>query len=158
MDAVERDGIFRARQSRVDALVLVVDHREQPAIAYLAAREITWETGTVGNVGVRVHPAWCGRGLGTSILRLVTGWSFAHGVARWRLDVAASNARAVRCYEKVGFVRTGETWRDASRRDGVDLGTPRYDFVRPFLRRRDGCLELRFWVMELARQQAQERR
>jgi RimJ/RimL family protein N-acetyltransferase len=72
-------------------------------------------------------------------------------MTRWRLDVAASNARAVRCYEKVGFVRTGELWRDASHLVAADLGAARYDFLRPHLRGKGSQLELRFWVMELVR-------
>jgi RimJ/RimL family protein N-acetyltransferase len=152
MDAAERDEVFRSRQSRADAMVLVVDHSEQPAIGYLALREIDWEAGIVGNVGMRVHPAWCGRGVGTSILRSVTQWSFQAGMVSWRLDVAASNARAVRCYEKVGFVQTGEFWRDASHLGDLDLDGPRHDFLRPHLRGSGNELELRFWVMELKKQ------
>jgi RimJ/RimL family protein N-acetyltransferase len=148
MDAAERDALFRARHEREDAIVLVVDRRcgTRTAIGYLGLRCVDWETGTVGKVGMRVHPDWCGQGVGTSILRSVTRWSFEHGFARWRLDVAASNARAVRCYEKAGFVRTGERWRGAGR---VDLGEPRYGFLGPHLRGPENALELRFWVMEL---------
>jgi ribosomal protein S18 acetylase RimI-like enzyme len=66
-----------------------------------------------------------------------------------RLDVAASNARAIRCYEKVGFVRTGEMWRDASNLNDVDMNEPRYDFIRPHIRKHGGEVKLCFWVMEL---------
>jgi RimJ/RimL family protein N-acetyltransferase len=151
MDAAERDQVFWSRQSRADAMVLVVDHCRgtRPAIGYLAPREIDWEAGTVGSVGMRVHPAWCGRGVGTSILRSVTRWSLQRGMRRWRLDVAASNARAVRCYEKVGFARTGEMWRDASHLGAQNLSEPRYDFIRRHLREQGSRIELRFWVMEL---------
>lgn len=149
MGPTERDELFRTRQERADAMTLVVDHDAQPAVGYLASREVDWETGTVGNLGMRVHPAWCGRGVGTSILRKVTRWSFEQGFVRWRLDVAASNARAVRCYEKVGLVRTGEFWLDASHLEDLDIDGPRYDFLRPHLRACGDELELRFWVMEL---------
>ena len=149
MDSAERDELFRARQEKPDTIVLVVDHRRQPAIGYIALRSIDWETGTIGNLGFRVHPGWCGRGVGTSVLRCVTQWSFERGVVLWRLDVAASNTRAVRCYERVGFVPTGKIWREASDLCDVDLDAPRYDFIRPHIRRRDGKVELKFLVMEL---------
>jgi RimJ/RimL family protein N-acetyltransferase len=149
MGADERDALFRTRQGRADALVLVVDRADQRAIGYVAPRAIDWEVGTVGNAGVRVHPAWCGRGVGTSSLRLVTRWSFETGIERWRLDVAASNARAVRCYEKVGFVRICELWRDAGHLAALDLREPRYGFLRPHVRGRGDETELRFWLMEL---------
>jgi RimJ/RimL family protein N-acetyltransferase len=152
----ERDAFYRDRQARADALVLVVDHRRgaRTAIGYIAPRSVDWETGTVGNVGVRVHPVWCGQGVGTESLRLVTRWSFEQGMARWRLDVAACNERAVRCYGNVGFVRTGELWRDASHLAGSDWSAPRYDFLWDHLRERQGQLELRFWVMELVARRA----
>jgi RimJ/RimL family protein N-acetyltransferase len=149
MGPAERDRWFRARQKEAGALFLVVDRRPRPAaaIGYLGLRCVDWQAGTIGKVGVRVHPAWCGRGVGTSILRKVTGWSFEQGFERWQLDVAASNARAVRCYEKVGFVRTGEFWRGVGNPE--DLGEPWYGFVRPHLREQGGRIELRFWVMQL---------
>jgi RimJ/RimL family protein N-acetyltransferase len=149
MGPEKRDETFRARQDRADAFVLVVELTAQPAVGCVALRSIEWETGTIGNVGVRVHPDWCSRGVGTSIVRLVTRWSFECGIARWRLDVAASNARAVRCYEKVGFVRVGEFWRDASHLSKLDVDRPCYHFLRPHLRGRGRELELRFWRMEL---------
>jgi RimJ/RimL family protein N-acetyltransferase len=65
MDSIARDEAFRARQEKPDATVLVVDHTRQPAIAYLALRSIDWLEGRVGNLGFRVHPVWCNRGLGT---------------------------------------------------------------------------------------------
>jgi RimJ/RimL family protein N-acetyltransferase len=64
-ELTERDELFRARQAKPNAIVLVVDHPQQAAIGYVAPRSIDWENGTVGNCGIRVHPAWCGRGVGT---------------------------------------------------------------------------------------------
>jgi RimJ/RimL family protein N-acetyltransferase len=149
MSATERDELFRTRQEKPDTIVLVVDHTQQPAIGYVAPRLIDWVSGTVGNFGFRIHPAWWGRGMGTSVLQQVTRWSFECGIELWRLDVAASNARAIRCYEKVGFVRTGEIWRSASNLNGVDMDEPSYNFIRSHVRQRGAEVELCFWVMEL---------
>ena len=149
MDSIERDEFFQARQEKRARIVLVIDHTRQPAIGYIALRSIDWQTGTIGNFGFRVHPASCGRGVGTSVLRCVTQWSFERGIKLWRLDVAASNTRAVRCYEKVGFVPRGKIWREASNLCDVDLDEPRYDFIRPHVRRQGGKIELAFLVMEL---------
>jgi ribosomal protein S18 acetylase RimI-like enzyme len=71
------------------------------------------------------------------------------------LDVAASNARAVRCYEKVGFVRTSAIWHEAGDLYDVDTDEPRYDFIRPHIRNQDGKVELEFLVMELAGEDCQ---
>ena len=52
-------------------------------------------------------PALLGQGLGTEVLRLVLGFSFASGLRRVSVRVLASNTRAVACYRKCGFVVEG---------------------------------------------------
>ena len=79
--------------------------------------------------------------------------SFECGIKSWQLDVAASNARAIRCYTKVGFLQTGEIWRVADDLSEVDLTQPRYDFVRPHVRRTGGTIELRFLLMKIERKE-----
>jgi RimJ/RimL family protein N-acetyltransferase len=103
----------------------------------------------VRNFGCRVHPHRCGRGVGTRILRTVTCWLFQGGISSKQVDVAASNVRAVRCYERVGFARAGTLWRDAADLADKDLSTPRYAFLRPHVRMVEGLPQLRFWLMEL---------
>lgn len=49
-----------------------------------------------------------GRGLGTEAMTLLTRFAFAEiGLHRVELGVYAFNPRAIRCYEKVGFVHEG---------------------------------------------------
>lgn len=49
-----------------------------------------------------------GRGLGTEAMSLLTRFAFAEvGLHRVELGVYAFNPRAVRCYEKVGFIHEG---------------------------------------------------
>ena len=58
------------------------------------------------DVGLGMRPDLTGRGLGTDFVR--AGLRFAEEAYRppaFRLTVAASNARAVRVYERVGFER-----------------------------------------------------
>lgn len=148
MSADERDAFFDEREHREDRITLVADHRSQPAIAYLALVEIDWQAGAVGNMAYRVEPSWCGMGVGTSILSAVAGHFFRHGFSCLRLDVAASNAPAMCCYEKAGFTRTGEFWRDDPRLAEVDLDSPKWDFLRPHLRRDGPVPQIRFWWME----------
>jgi hypothetical protein len=63
--------------------------------------------------------------------------------------VAASNTRAVSCYEKVGFKAVGEVWRDAVDLQGVDITEPRFDFLRSYLRLNEDVPKLRFTIMEI---------
>jgi RimJ/RimL family protein N-acetyltransferase len=120
-------------------------------MALLALIDIDWQLRTVGNMGFRVEPSWCDRGIGTLLLHTVADWCFAQGIHSLRLDVAASNARAIHCYEKVGFAITGEFWRDAEDLRDVDTSQPAYAFVRPHLRRTGTTPQIRFWWMQRER-------
>jgi RimJ/RimL family protein N-acetyltransferase len=148
MDSVERDRVYRDREARPDAIFLAADSDTCASLAYLALHGIDWTHRRVGNFGFRVHPHHCGRGMGTAILQATTTWLFQGGLSSISVDVAASNARAVRCYEKVGFVRRGTVWRDAADLADKDLSIPRYAFLRPHVRMVEGLPQLRFWLME----------
>ena len=65
------------------------------------------------------------------------------------VDVAASNSRSIRCYEKVGFYEIGGTWREANDLKDVDITNAQYDFIRPHLRQEDDIHWLRFLFMEI---------
>jgi RimJ/RimL family protein N-acetyltransferase len=58
-------------------------------------------------IGIFDKTQW-NRGLGTDTVRLVVGYAFGElGLNRVELTTAEDNIRAIRCYEKVGFVREG---------------------------------------------------
>lgn len=80
-----------------------------------------------------LDPLFHGRGLGQDVVRTVARYLFeARGHHRLVIDPAAANARAIRCYEAVGFKRVGVTrsswWDHVEKRwaDGVllDLLSP----------------------------------
>jgi RimJ/RimL family protein N-acetyltransferase len=119
-------------------------------VGYLCLLEIDWQKAVVGNMSFRVLPNKCGAGIGSAALEAVTECCLDWGFERLRLDVAASNARAPRCYEKCGFRISGEFFRDAHL-DGVDVSEAKYDFLRPHLSLGDGRYNLRFYWMERTR-------
>lgn len=52
------------------------------------------------------EPQLLGRGLGTKLAEVLTARLFADpAVSKIQVDPAPTNARAIRCYEKAGFVR-----------------------------------------------------
>ncbi len=74
---------------------------------------------------------WCeedrGRGFGTDALRTMVRWAFRHlNLHRIELSVEPDNARAVRVYEKLGFVREGmrreHHYDDGCYRDELIMG------------------------------------
>jgi RimJ/RimL family protein N-acetyltransferase len=149
MDPNEKDILFRKRELQEGRITLIVDHQEAAAIGYLALLEIDWSKPTIGNMGVRLHPAWCDKGVGTLMISKVAGWCLTSGIKNLRLDVAAPNQRAVRCYEKAGFIRTGEFWRKDEKLKGVNLSEAQYDFLREHVRVSSGIPKIRFWWMQL---------
>jgi RimJ/RimL family protein N-acetyltransferase len=74
--------------------------------------------------GIVIAQPWQGKGYGTETTRLMVRIAFdTLNVHRVWLEVFADNARAIRAYEKVGFVREGvarqAAWRDGRWRDEV---------------------------------------
>lgn len=150
--SAERDRHFRERQDNPDRITLILDKGEQRAVGYLALVEINWARGTVGNMAVRVSPGFCDRGLGARLLGTATKLCLSNGFASLRLDVAASNHRAVRCYEKAGYRITGEFWREDDKLKEYDLKRSEFDFLRPHVRFEGKAPELRFYWMEIRRE------
>jgi ribosomal protein S18 acetylase RimI-like enzyme len=56
---------------------------------------------------VYVTPTWRGRGLVAALIDEVAAWSRAAGRPELLLEVVVGNDRAVRAYERIGFVDTG---------------------------------------------------
>lgn len=151
MNSSAKEKLFQARQGNPDGFVLAVDHKDESAVGYVALNQIDWLEHSIGNFGLRIHPNWCDKGMGTSVLRTLCFWLFNHDIESVQVDVAASNTRAYRCYEKVGFCSVGEIWREAPDLKGVDTSLSRYDFLRSHLRQDTEIPKLRFLLMELRR-------
>jgi RimJ/RimL family protein N-acetyltransferase len=148
LSPADRERRFAARDSDPTRVDLIADLSAEPVVGYLALVEIDWATGSVGNMAFRVKPARCDQGLGTRVLQLVTRWCFEQGMARLRLDVAASNTRAIRCYEKADFIATGEFWREDEALRKMDLGRHEHAALRPHIRFVGSIPQVRFFWME----------
>jgi aminoglycoside 6'-N-acetyltransferase len=71
-------------------------------------------------IDIALHPDWHGQGLGTDAVRaLARHLIHDRGHHRVTIDPAASNGRAIRCYEKVGFRRVGILRRYERGADGT---------------------------------------
>jgi RimJ/RimL family protein N-acetyltransferase len=70
-----------------------------------------------GTLGMGVIPDYRGRGIGARLMDQTLKQAFASGFVRIEFSVRADNLRAMRLYEKFGFVREG-VLRDAVFVDG----------------------------------------
>lgn len=100
-------------------------------------------------MGIRVHPDWCNKGVGTEALRALADWAFRQGITSLRLDVCAANPRAIRCYEKTGFVRTGEFWHEDPAQDRASVNRPGNEVLKSHVRFDGPIPQIRFYWMEL---------
>jgi len=148
----ERDRHFKLRENNPNMILMTVDHSTEPAIGYITLLQIDRAAKKVGNFGFRISPSWCDRKVGTLVLRRVCKWCLDCGLEELQMDVAASNTRAARCYEKSGFVKTGEFWREARDLEEIDIDQPQYDFLRPHIRFDGAVPQIRFIWMELRRE------
>jgi RimJ/RimL family protein N-acetyltransferase len=108
----ERDEYFSSRERDPNRVTLALDHAPATTIGHVVVKEIDWVNGTVGNMGVRLHPDWCDQGVGTAMMLGTVGWLGDFGAKRISLDVALANTRALCCYEKAGFVPGRQFERD----------------------------------------------
>ncbi|MDI7276078.1 MAG: GNAT family N-acetyltransferase [Anaerolineae bacterium] len=129
---------------------------ERYAIVDLQGRVI----GVLGLVGGE-HPSspvlsiflgadYCGQGLGSDALQAVMRHAFEErGFASVRLQVAATNRRAVRAYEKCGFRATGKHYRPVEEGESLAfLDEPQYRALRQYYRLEGGRAYLLFYDME----------
>jgi RimJ/RimL family protein N-acetyltransferase len=100
--------------------------------------EIEWRHrwGELGIV-IGAHDYW-GRGYGTDAVQTLSAWAFdTLNLNRVFLRVFADNARAIRCYEKVGYQHEGRlrqhVFNNGAYRDVLLMGLLRGEWVRPNL-------------------------
>lgn len=144
MSKTDLDQKFESGEASPTSLVLIADHPAQACAVYVVLREIDWDSGEAGNMGLRVRPDSCDKGVGTLVMRAIADWWFGQGMKSLRHDVCAANPRAVRCYEKVGYKITGEFWQD----DPKAL-TAVPEELRQHVRMSGTMPQIRFWWMEL---------
>ncbi len=104
-------------------------------IGFVGLGGIDWANGDgfVG-IGVGEQQDW-GKGYGTDAMRIILRFAFAElNLHRVSLSVYASNARAIRSYEKAGFAVEGRlrqvVHRDGQRTDEVFMGILRQEWER----------------------------
>ena len=125
----------------------VVLRATDEVVGVLAFVSIDWDSRMVRNMGVRIREDWRGEGLCTEVLSPLLDAVIAAGIERVRLDVAASNAGGIRCYEKCGMTVTSEDCFPHTGEE-VDLDDQRWAFARGHMKRVHGEWMVRHLWME----------
>lgn len=60
-----------------------------------------------GSFTISIHPRWQGKGLGRVMTQAAMDWAKEAGLAQVNLTVFASNGRARKLYESLGFIEQG---------------------------------------------------
>lgn len=150
LDAAQRDASFTSMMDEDASLILTADDTQHECIAYLGLREIDWATGSAGNLFLRLHPQWCDRGVGTTLMSGLVQWCFAVGLTRLRHDVCALNPRAIRCFEKAGYCITARFWQADPFLETIPPDDPVRQQARPHVRVTENGLEVRCYWMEVS--------
>lgn len=104
----DRDAWFERSRSNLTRRRFTVFARDGRAIGTVGLRNIDVRFGE-GTLGIIISAASVGLGYGTDTVRTMVRYAFERlGLRKVYLDVAESNERARRCYERVGFVRIGQ--------------------------------------------------
>ena len=116
-----------AHQSEVgEHLAIYVAVGGEDWLGMCAGRWFDRERGVAQLWGMWVDPAARRLGLGERLVGEVRGWAAARGARFLRLGVATRPGDPTRFYERLGFVRTGET-----RMMRTDPTRPAHFLVRP---------------------------
>lgn len=89
------------------AAQFVADPGRGPFVAHAGGTAAPEDPALTVIFAVYVTPTWRGRGLVTALIDEVAAWSRASGRPELLLEVVVGNDRAVRAYERIGFVDTG---------------------------------------------------
>ncbi len=124
-----------ASASSADAKYFAIETLEGKLVGDCGLRFIDWKNRKAEFFITIGEKEFWGKGLGSDALRIVMRLAFDKmNLNRLWLSVLVDNPRAVRCYEKCGFVREGllrqESYVDGKYRDVLLMALLREDYDR----------------------------
>ncbi|MCP4632008.1 MAG: GNAT family N-acetyltransferase [candidate division Zixibacteria bacterium] len=128
--------------------VILPDTRE--VIGLHAFVNIDWEKRAVGNMAIRIRADLCNKKYGMESLKPLLKAVLSTGMVCIRLDVAATNIRAVNCYENCGMKIIDEFWRKHEG-EPIDPNNSIYASLIKHLKQEGDDWFVRFYWMEISR-------
>jgi len=131
-DWIEKDLI---RDSYRDFLFIIHTLQDDRPIGFIGLDGITWNSGDCFVfIAIGERENW-GKGYGTDAMRVILRYAFTElNLHRVSLDVFGYNPRAIRSYEKAGFVIEGKVRgllnREGQRYDLIFMGILKEDWER----------------------------
>jgi RimJ/RimL family protein N-acetyltransferase len=147
---------FDWRNKDPSRLLFTIENEEKAVIGSLTLREIDGRRSA--RLGITIGADFVSQGYGREALHLFLDYFFGEmGFARMLLDVAATNLRAVRTYESLGFRLINEHYRPAVHDSYYILQREdRYRHLRPYFRRHGANSQVLFYDMELSKEAWQQ--
>jgi RimJ/RimL family protein N-acetyltransferase len=144
---------FEWRRRDPSRRLYTIINEERKVIGSLTLREVDGRRSA--RLGITIGADFVSQGYGTEAMYLFLDHFFGEmGFAMMVLDVAATNLRAVRCYEAIGFRETGRHYQPASHPSYRILQTePRYRHLRPFFQRTGPVTRVLFYDMSMTREE-----
>jgi len=131
---LERDDVRHREHPHGDSYEFMIRTlSDDRLIGFCGIRDVQWNHQTC-EVGIGIGVAdYRGHGYGTDAMRLLVGFAFRElNLHRITLETGATNARAIRAYQKAGFqievVQRAREYRDGVRNDILTMGLLRRDW------------------------------
>ncbi|WP_430883331.1 GNAT family N-acetyltransferase [Fusibacter sp. JL216-2] len=94
------------------SVAIILESKSEKTLGQFFLLDIDWETRSVGNMSIRLHPEYCDQGIGAMALKKTVEFVFSQGMYSIEFDVLASNIGAVKSYKKAGFSIKEEIEKD----------------------------------------------
>lgn len=148
---------FQWRDRDPSRKLFVIEDEQGQVIGSLTLREIDGQQSA--RLGITLGADFVSQGYGTEALRLFMDHFFeVMGFDYLVLDVCATNLRAVRTYQNLGFHQEGEHYRPAAHRSyAIVRKEDRYQHLRRFFRRQGTAYQVLFYDMVMTREEWQAR-
>ena len=104
------DNLPKRQNDFLFAIVILKENEEEILIGNCGIHEVNWKD-RVGVCGIMIgEKSYWGKGYGTEAMELLLNYGFkVLNLNRIELLVHDFNERAIKCYEKLGFIREGLT-------------------------------------------------
>lgn len=147
---------WRIKDSR--RRLYTIENKERQIIGSITLRDI--KDLNSARLGITLGADFVSQGYGTEALQLyLDHYFFKEGFRRLILDVAATNLRAVRCYNRLGFVEYDYHYRPTSHESfRIVQKEARYHHLRPLFQKVGNSYRVRFYDMVLTRENWLHRR